>query len=93
MSIFRVPKTKPRAPKAPQLSKEKITPRPIASKPSDSTPRLGAIPDRDLSLVVEDDEAIANLKSSYAKVQAEKRENAYVWKHTWFREGAEADLS
>jgi len=78
MSIFRVPKTKPRPPKAPQPSRagklEITRPRPIASKPSRSTPRLGAVPDKDLGSV-EDDEAVATLKSSLAKAQAEKREN------------------
>ncbi|KAK0657550.1 hypothetical protein B0T16DRAFT_62770 [Cercophora newfieldiana] len=79
MSIFRAPKSKPKAPKAPQPSKkekvEKTGARIPTSKLNASTPRLAAVSDRDLASVG-DDEAIANLKSSYAKVQAEKRENA-----------------
>ncbi|KAK4451766.1 hypothetical protein QBC34DRAFT_53272 [Podospora aff. communis PSN243] len=73
MSIFRQPKHKPKAPRAPL--KEKPGSRALASKPSVSTPRLAAVPDRDLGLA-DDDEALANLKNSLAKQQAEKRENA-----------------
>ena len=80
MSIFRAPKHKPRTAKAPQPSKaeklEKAPVRSLTAKPSGSTPRLAAVPDRDVGSVGDEDGAIANLKSSYAKVQAEKRENA-----------------
>jgi hypothetical protein len=85
MSIFRAPKHRPKAPKAHQPSKadksEKAGARALTSKPSSSTPRLAAVSDRDAGSVDVEDEAIANLKSSYAKVHAEKRENAYVWNH------------
>jgi len=45
------------------------------SVPSGSTPRLSAVSDRDVGSM-DDEAAIANLKNSYAKVEAEKRENA-----------------
>lgn len=95
MSIFRAPKHRPRMAKAPQPSKaekpEKAAARSLTAKPSGSTPRLAAVPDRDVGSVDDEDGAIANLKSSYAKVHAEKRENAYVWRQQ-FLKGAEADL-
>jgi RNA polymerase II elongation factor ELL len=75
MSIFRPPKPKLKAPRAPL--KEKAGARALASKPSGSTPRLAAVPERDVGSA-DDDEALANLKNSLAKQQAEKRENAYV---------------
>ncbi|KAK0631797.1 hypothetical protein B0T14DRAFT_11552 [Immersiella caudata] len=74
MSIFRQPKPKPKAAKAP-IKSEKPTARALASKTGGSTPRLSTVPDRDTGSA-NDDEALANLKNSLAKQQAEKRENA-----------------
>jgi len=80
MSIFRAPKYKPKAPKAPQPTKsqksDKSAARALTSKSSSGTPKISAVSDKDIDTV--EDDAIANLKRDYAKVEAEKRESSYV---------------
>ncbi|KAK3695060.1 hypothetical protein B0T22DRAFT_477760 [Podospora appendiculata] len=78
MSIFKVPKYKSKVPKAPRVSKvektgsaDKAAARALA-KPNLSTPKLAAGSDKDVGV----DDAIASLKNSYAKAEADRRENS-----------------
>ena len=87
MSIFSASKhrkAKPTKAAQPKTTKaDKPTARPSAPKASSATPRLGAVSDKDADLI-EEDEALANLKNTYARAEAEKRQlaerrgNAYV---------------
>ncbi|KAK3336944.1 hypothetical protein B0T19DRAFT_396632 [Cercophora scortea] len=79
MSIFTAPKYKPRAPKASRISKlektgsaDKAVAR-APTRPNISTPKPASGSDKDVGV----DDAIASLKSSYAKVEADRRENSY----------------
>lgn len=104
MSIFsasRHMKPKPTKAALPKTTQPKPTKtdRPAARTPipkaSSATPRLGAVPDKDAALV-EEDEALANLKNTYARAEAEKRqlaerrEKAYV---TWAEIECEPELT
>lgn len=94
MSIFNTFRRKPQGARAPQAARTEKPDRPpsrtIASKPNDSTPRLSAVADKDLGVV--EDDAITNLKNSFAKVEAEKRENAYVYPHAKLCDTVKANL-
>jgi len=90
--------TKAAPPKTTQPKATK-TDKPAARTPvpkaSSATPRLGAVPDKDAGLVEEDD-ALANLKNTYARAEAEKRQlaerrgKAYV---TWSELEHEPELT
>ncbi|KAK0731431.1 hypothetical protein B0H67DRAFT_549197 [Lasiosphaeris hirsuta] len=80
MSIFTAPKYKPRAPKNTQPAKTAKAPvsRTIAGKTDSSTPKLAAVSDKDFSSAEDEakSKAIENLKNSFAKKEADKRENS-----------------
>ncbi|KAK5663511.1 hypothetical protein OQA88_3941 [Cercophora sp. LCS_1] len=72
MSILRAPKPKPKAPRALQAAK---TDKPaVRTKPNGGTPKVSAVADKDAVAI--EDEAIANLKNSYAKAEQERRDNS-----------------
>ncbi|KAK0751511.1 hypothetical protein B0T18DRAFT_426140 [Schizothecium vesticola] len=84
MSIFsasRHMKMKPTKAAPPKTTQPKATKtdkpasRTPVPKANSATPRLGAVPDKDAGLVEEDD-ALANLKNTYARAEAEKRQLA-----------------
>ncbi|KXX80437.1 hypothetical protein MMYC01_202898 [Madurella mycetomatis] len=85
MSIFKAPKPKAKAKvqkeTAPAPKREKTlktAPDRASEKPSIAPPRSSAGSDKELGSQGNLDDAIANLKSSYAKVEADRRENSAV---------------
>ncbi|KAK3341374.1 hypothetical protein B0T25DRAFT_558143 [Lasiosphaeria hispida] len=79
MSIFTAPKYKPKAPKtAPTKAAKAPVSRAVTGKPGSSTPKLAAVSDKDFSSAEDEakSKAIENLKNSFARKEADKRENS-----------------